>query len=282
MPLKDILLHIDCYPEPTAPDAIAQAVGFASAIGGALSALAVKIHVRAPSNWLAERLIHLSDIVAREEGKSADAVEAALAQFTAKAKAAGVFAQAIATTANLYLVGEHVAELSRSRDLCLVPIGDALDHSRALAEAVIFGSGRPTVLYRPGPASLPTRPLGTIVLAWDGSRCAARAMADALPLLTSAREVRVVTVTNEKPEARTGMAADAVRHLEAHGVTAVLDEIDASGRPIGPVLEDYVRRHGADILVMGAYGRSRVREFILGGATEYMLHAPKVPLLLSH
>jgi nucleotide-binding universal stress UspA family protein len=282
MPLKDILLHIDCYPEPTPPEAIEQAVQFASAIGGTLSALAVQIHVRAPSNWLAERLIHLSDIVSREEAKSADAAEAGLALFTAKAKAAGVMGEAVLSNANLYLVGDHVAERSRTRDLCLVPVGDALDHSRALAEAVIFGSGRPTLLFQPGAASLPRTQLGSVVLAWDGSRCAARAMADALPLLVSAREVRVLTVTNEKPEARAGIGADALRHLRAHGVAAIADEVDASERQIGPVLEDYVRRHSSEILVMGAYGRSKVREFILGGATEYMLHAPKVPLLLSH
>jgi nucleotide-binding universal stress UspA family protein len=282
MPLKDILLHIDCYPKPTPPEAIEQAIRFTSAIGGTLSALAVQIHVRAPSNWLAERLIHLSDIVSREEAKSADAAEAALALFTVKAKAAGVMGDAVLSNANLYLVGEHVAERSRTRDLCLVPVGDALDHSRALAEAVIFGSGRPTLIFQPGAASLPRATLGSVVLAWDGSRCAARAMADALPLLVKAREVRVLTVTNEKPEARVGIAADAVRHFQAHGVAAVVDEVDASERQIGPVLEDYVRRHSSDILVMGAYGRSRVREFILGGATEYMLHAPKVPLFLSH
>jgi nucleotide-binding universal stress UspA family protein len=282
MPLKDILLHIDCYPEPTAPEAIEQAIQFTSVIGGTLSALAVQIHLPAPSNWLAERLIHLSDIASREEAKSADAAEAALALFTAKAKAAGVMGEAVLSKANLNLVGDHVAERSRTRDLCLIPLGDAFDHSRALAEAVIFGSGRPTLLFRPGAASLPSAALSSIVLAWDGSRCAARAMADALPVLMSAREVRVLTVTNEKPEARTGIGAAAVRHLQSHGVAAVLEEVDASERQIGPILEDYVRRHSSDILVMGAYGRSRVREFILGGATEYMLHAPKIPLLLSH
>jgi nucleotide-binding universal stress UspA family protein len=282
MPLKDILLHIDSYPEPTPPEAIAQAVQFAAAIGGTLSALAVRIHVRAPTNWLAERLIHLSDVVSQEEAKSADACEAGLALFTANATAAGVMGEAIASSANLYLMDEHAAERSRTRDLCMVCLGNALDHSRALAEAVIFGSGRPALLFRPGAASLPRSALGTVVLAWDGSRSAARAMADALPILTAAREVRVLTVTNEKPETRPGIGAEAVRHLRTHGANAVVDEVDASERRIGLVLEDYIRRHGADILVMGAYGRARVREFILGGATEYMLHAPKTPLLLSH
>src|SRR5690606_35811509 len=133
---------------------------------------------------------------------------------------------------------------------------------------VVFGSGRPTLVFRPAGAPLPEQGLGTVVLAWDGSRSAARVMADALPLLAKAREVRVLTVVNEKPEARSGLGADVVRHLQAHGVTALAEEVDAARQSIGKVLEVYASQHGADLLVMGAYGRSRVREFILGGATE--------------
>ena len=107
-------------------------------------------------------------------------------------------------------------------------------------------------------------------------------MADALPVLGKAREVRILTVINEKPAARAGLGQDVQRHLEAHGVSAAVDEVDAGGRRIGQVFEDYLAGRDADLFVMGAYGRSRAREFILGGATEHMLHDPRVPLLLSH
>ena len=107
-------------------------------------------------------------------------------------------------------------------------------------------------------------------------------MRDALPLLTKAREVRVLTVVGEKPGARAGLGEDASRHLSAHGVAAVVDEVDPDGRRVGQVLEDYVGKCGCDLLVMGAYGRSRVREFILGGATEHMLSHLTAPVLLSH
>ncbi|MNE04079.1 Universal stress protein family protein [compost metagenome] len=92
----------------------------------------------------------------------------------------------------------------------------------------------------------------------------------------------MLTVINEKPDARAGLGEEAVRHLKAHGVNAVAVEVDASGRRIGPVLDDYVAQRGSDLLIMGAYGRSKMREFILGGATEHMLHDPQTPLLLSH
>lgn len=131
-------------------------------------------------------------------------------------------------------------------------------------------------------ADLPRDSLGLVVLAWDNSRSAARALADALPLLVKAREVRVFTVVNDKPLACAGAGRDAVRHLLAHGVKAVVDEVDGQGRPIGQVLDAYVGEHHADLLVMGGYGRSRVREFILGGATEHMLSGSRAPLFLSH
>ena len=95
-------------------------------------------------------------------------------------------------------------------------------------------------------------------------------------------EVRVLTVVNDKPDARSGVGVDVVRHLKAHGVNAMADEVEADNRRIGRVLEEYAADCRSDLLVMGAYGRSRVREFILGGATEHMLRDPKVPLFLAH
>lgn len=282
MPMRDLLLQIDSYPEATSPEAIEQAAMFASAIGGVLSALAVEVEIRAPSNRLADYLIGLSRLAEDEEQKSRQACHSALEVFSAKAKAAGVLGEALHGRSDLYCIGDYVAKRARSRDLCIVPIVDQADGQRSIAEDVVFGSGRPVLLFRPGRADLPSGGLSTVVLAWDGSRSAARAMADALPVMLKAREVRVLTVINEKPAARSGLGHDAVRHLKAHGVNAVIDEVDASGRRIGQVLEDQVAKCKSDLLVMGAYGRSRVREFILGGATEHMLRDPKVALLLSH
>lgn len=280
--MKDILLQIDSYPEPTSREAIEQACRFAAAAGGTLSALAVEIDIRIPTNRLADFLIDLTQQAEEEEQKSRGACQAALATFTKAATASGVLGQALTGKADLYAVGDYVAKRARTRDLCIVPVVNQIDGQRSVAEDVVFGSGRPTLLFRPGVADLLSHGLSTVVLAWDGSRSAARVMADALPLLPKAREVRVLTVLNEKPEAHSGLGDDVVRHLKAHGVNALADEVDAEKRPIGEVLATYAERHGSDLLVMGAYGRSRVREFILGGATEYMLHDPKVPLLLSH
>src|SRR4029079_14923093 len=111
---------------------------------------------------------------------------------------------------------------------------------------------------------------------------ASRAVADALPILERAERVCVVTVTDEKVIDDKRWGAELATHLDRHDRDRVLEAIDAAGRKIGAVLESYVNSHNADLLVMGAYGHSRIREFILGGATKSMLARPPLPILLSH
>lgn len=282
MPLKDILLHLDSYPEATPAEAIDQAVRFVAALGGVLSAIAVEVDIRPPSNRLADYLIGLSHMAVEEERKSRGFCTATLETFTSKAREAGVLGEAIHAKADLYAVGEYVAERSRTRDLCIVPVASQSDGQRSVVEAVAFGSGRPVLTFSPGVADLPISGLGTVVLAWDGSRTAARAMADAMPIMRTARVVKVLTVTNDKASARSGLGKDVVRHLGTHGISAVAEEVDRGERRIGLVFADYIAANRPDLFVMGAYGHSRAREFILGGATEHMLDHPMVPMLLSH
>ncbi len=278
----DILLHLDSYPDPSPTDAIGQGVAFGASLDGIVTALAIHVEIRVPRNPVAEYLINVSKLAGAEEGKSLETCQRLLADFSTQAKAAGMPGNGLVERANLNMVGEHVALRARTRDLCLVPIVEPLDDQRAVAEAVIFGSGRPAVVFWPALAALPTRGLGTVVLAWDGSRTAARAMADALPVLRKAKKVLVFTAVNEKPAAAHGAGADAVRYLGGRGVAAVAEEADSKHQSIGRTLDAYVRDAGADLLVMGAYGHSKMREFILGGATGHVLSNPKVPVLLSH
>jgi nucleotide-binding universal stress UspA family protein len=282
MPLHDILLHLDTYPEATPPEAISQAVRFAAALGGVLSAIAVEVDIQPPSNRLADRLIGLSQMVAEEERKSRGFCTETLETFTSKAREAGVLGEAIHAKAEIYAVGAYVAERSRTRDLCIVPVASQSDGQRSVVEAVAFGSGRPVLTFCPGGVDFPLSGPGTVVVAWDGSRTAARAMADAMPIIRTAREVKVLTVTNDKLSARSGLGKDVVRHLGTHGISAVAEEVDRDGRQTGLVFAEYIATTRPDLFVMGAYGHSRAREFILGGATEHMLGHPTVSMLLSH
>ena len=280
--MKDILFHFDSYPDPTPIEAIDQAVRFARVLGAEITALAVQVDFKPPGNWLAERLVNLSGICAQEEQKSLANCKAAFAAFLEKAAAANLKGSTLLAKSEQALLGDEVSVRARSRDLCLVPMVDSFDGQRSVVEAVLFQSGRPVLIFRPGVADLPAREPQTVVLAWDGSRQAARAMSDALPILKMATQVRVLTVIKEKPEATSGLGADVVRHLVVHGVNAVADEVDIGQRKVGPAISEYVKTHGADLLVMGGYGRSKLREFILGGATQHLLHEPRVAIMLSH
>ena len=91
-----------------------------------------------------------------------------------------------------------------------------------------------------------------------------------------------MTVFNEKDLSVRHSAEEVAKNLSRHGVVATVDEVDAAARPIGEVLASHVASCGADVLVMGAYGHSRIREFILGGATRSLLARPPLPILFSH
>lgn len=127
------------------------------------------------------------------------------------------------------------------------------------AEAVIIGFGKPTLVLpeRPRKKSLE---LNTVVVAWDFSRTATRAIADAMPVLQKAKRVQVVTVLNEKALGTTHSADEVAKNLSRHGIDTTVDEVDAAAWSIGEVLESHATSCASDILVMGTYGHSRLRE----------------------
>jgi len=282
MTYPDMLLHIDTYPTPTTDESIEAAISLASSLDGKLTGLGIEVDIPVRSNRLADYLIGLSAMAVEEEAKSRRACRDGLASFTTKATTAGVFRASIAARVNHFEVAEHVAKAARTYDLCLLPFAAGYNGQREIAQEVVFSSGRPALIFLPGTAAGLAKGPGVVVVAWDGSRSAARAMADALPILSRAEQVRVLTILDEKPDVTASMGTEAQRHLQAHGVTAVVDSVDAGGLSIGKVLDRYLEQHAPDLLVMGAYGHSRAREFLLGGATEHTLKHPLCPVFFSH
>ena len=281
MAFGDLLLHLDSYPEPTREADIDAAIAFAAAIGGKLTALGIRVTIPAESNRIADYLIGLSKIVREQEKQSHIAAREGLEAFTRKATHAGVYSDALLARADLYDVPDLVARVARTRDMCLIPMSGRFTGQHEVAQTAIFDSGRSVLIFK-GRKRTFRKGLGKVVIAWDASAFAARAVAEALPFLSHATEVRVLTVIGEKPSAHAGLGVDLVRHLSAYGVAASMDEIDADGRSIGDVFDTYLTAQAADLLVMGAYGRSQLLELILGGATEHMLWANRVPTLLAH
>jgi nucleotide-binding universal stress UspA family protein len=279
MAFKDILLTLTSYPEPTPVSVVDDAVSIAVALDAHLAAISCEVHVEVPGNLFAGKIIDIPGMVAREAAKSRKNARDLLAAFEAAAQKAGVRHEFILEKCATHRMPALLVDYARLRDLTIMPVPESYD--QWYAEEVIFESGRPTLILPTAPRSRPFQ-LDTVGVAWDFSRTAARAVSDALPLLETAKRVRVVTVTNEKALASKNSAEELAKNLARHGIDVVLDEVDAEGKPIGEVFEAYVLSRGIDVLVMGAYGHSRWREFVLGGATKSLLSRPPVPIFFSH
>lgn len=281
MTIKDILLALTTYPEPTPISVVDEAIAFALALEARISALACEIKIRVPANMLANVLLDIPAWVAVEAKKSSINTKSLLVAFQDTAEKHGVFQDKILEHCLPSEVEDLLIEYARLRDLTVVPMPEREYGDRSYAESIIFGSGRPTLVI---PHAKPAHAfkLDTVVVAWDFSRPAARAIADALSILQRSTRVWVLTITNEKVIDTNRSGAELAKHLARHGVEIILDTVDATGRGIGSVLEEYVTLRNADLLVMGAYGHSRVRDLILGGATKSMLSKPPLPVFLSH
>jgi len=167
----------------------------------------------------------------------------------------------------------------RTSDVCVLPLPPD-GEQRLLVEDWLFHVGRPCLIYPDAVASVFS--LDTIVISWDCSRSAARAVADALPFLKSAKKVCIVTVRGEKDLPVEDVRTRLIDYLGAHGVHPAAEDVDVEGTTIGRAILDHAAGARADLLVMGGYGHSRTREFLLGGATKAVLDAAAMPLLMSH
>jgi nucleotide-binding universal stress UspA family protein len=155
--------------------------------------------------------------------------------------------------------------------------GDAPPDLIAVLEATLFGAGRPLLLVPPTPpATIGER----VAIAWNDGAEAARAVAGALPFLDTAKAVHVLTAESRRiaPEA----AQDLAGYLQWRGIAAERQPVAATGEPVAEALLQAAGAAGADLLVMGGYGRTRLSELVLGGVTRHVLNHPTLPVLMAH
>jgi len=276
MSYRRIHFLISAHGTPTSLAAIDFACGFAHGIGAALDVTLPQVDVKAPQNWIAGKVmagIAIEDTISAKRTELNEYLKQ-------KCEAAGVGLSISSVTIDWPGGAPSLATFGRTSDLCLLGLRRSPVADIAEIEPWLFSTGRPCLLYPD--TGTEGCSMDTVAIAWDMSRSAARAVGDALPLLKGAKSVQVLVGRGEKAIESSRPAASLVGYLSAHGISAAVDEFDVSGQKIGDALLGRAAHHKADMLVMGAFGHSRLREFVLGGATRRILDASSIPLLMSH
>jgi nucleotide-binding universal stress UspA family protein len=207
--------------------------------------------------------------------------ERAVGAFESRARLAGVTYQSRILTEYMPETAAMFGAMARHHDLSVVAQSEPGDEGieSLTIQSALFDSGRP-VLVVPYIQKEGIK-LDRVMVCWDGSRSAARAVADALPLLRRAGQVDVVTV--ERKERRNDLrGAQIAEHLARHKVKVDLKSVVAPDSETASVILSQAADTDADLIVMGGYGHSRLREFVLGGATRDMLGAMTAPVLMAH
>jgi len=275
MALKDLLVHVhsEAFSGATVDAAIALAARHDAHLVG--------LGVRAPADMPTYAEARLPDSVIdilneREDTRLADAE----AMFVSRAKHAGRDDRS-EWREDSGLPAQTLSLHARYADLVVTAQSQPDSSDRRfidLTEDVLIASGRPVLVI---PAIGAKAPIGNMVaVAWNGSREAARALADAMPLLDKAKSVEIFIAGD--PELGDLPGADIAAHLARHGMKVDVYRSPGSEVSVGDALLNRVAETGADLIVMGGYGRSRFREFILGGVTRHILQHMTVPVLMSH
>jgi nucleotide-binding universal stress UspA family protein len=255
----------------------AYAAELASANGAHLSILVGLCRLSLPSAGMVAEAQSLVAQANKEREKSAQELADTLYRM---AKAAGVSASAKVITGQFGELCTRVLSLARTSDLTLMqPSDGAMSIRQGVLEEMLFNSGRPVVIV---PQTANTSIDGKIVVAWDGSSKSARAIGDAMPFIERAQEVEIVTVEGDPNKAKQIEGSDIAPHISRHAHNVRLTNLTCKDGDVGRVISEHVSMTRADLLVMGAYGHSRLRQFILGGVTSSMIRNPPVPVLMSY
>lgn len=272
------LLPLVTYTDPNSDAVAANAVAVARQIGASIHALAINVDIPNMSSAVPRALLNVPDMIREAEARSRKRGEHLLAAVKDQTGAAGVDVTTEAIGETPPLLSATAAIHARYYDLALLGWEKDNATARATVESVVFGSGRPAVVL---PEAQAPQDFNHIAVAWDGSRVAARALADAQMFLGSATRISVLTVVDDKPLER-DVGDRLAGTLGKRGFDAAAVPLRREGRPIAELLQASAIERGASLLVMGGFGHSRIRDFVLGGATEGALNDLRLPVLISH
>ncbi|RFB78523.1 universal stress protein [Methylovirgula sp. 4M-Z18] len=276
MGLKDIAVFIDS--DAKADRATAYALSLARSFDAHVTGIATAIDMLIPAPMMGEIP---SDVFVAAFEKAQDVAKQACANFAAAAKRQHLLYDTHLIAGLPGAVYERFARFIRHFDLTVIqqPTPETLGDEAAFIETALFRSGRPALVV-PHNWDKPFK-CERIIVAWNQSPPAARAISDALPLLKLAKSVEVVTVENSAETDIDLPGFNITRHLARYNVNAKLNKLSGKTDVATQVLS---RLHEleSDLLVMGGYGHSRISEFIWGGATRGILKAMTAPVFIAH
>jgi nucleotide-binding universal stress UspA family protein len=275
--IKDLVVNLTGgHPQDFAAD---YAISLAQAFEAHLVGIGFIYEPIVPGSVLGGVPTDLIEIQREENSKTA---KAAIARFEERARASNLVPESRLIDASIAGAADLFGRIARRFDIAVA--GQARREQGAseelLIEGALFGSGRPVIVV-PVTQTAPVK-LDRVMLCWDGSRPAARAIADAIPFMTRANAVEIVVVIGERDKSGEITGANMKWHLARHGIDVEIKRIAAGGADAQSTIVKHATESGADFLVMGGYGHSRLREFILGGVTRSILRAMPVPVLMSH
>ena len=276
---KEVFVPLVTYPDPISEQAASNALAIAKHLEAEPFATVLTVEIAEVSSALGRILLNVPEMIREAEAKSRAHASKLVSFIKRRATQEGVTVSTSEASAPQAEFGNVAAEIARYYDLSIVPCDGQNEAARVIAEALVFSSGRPVILV-PGTPQLQS--LDRVMIAWDGSAVAARAASDAQPLLHRASHVSIVTVVDEKPINNNDIGKQLAEKLNRRGLAAEAISITAEDCPIGETLQAHALETDAGLLVMGGYGHSRLRDFVLGGATEYVLSELRLPILISH
>jgi nucleotide-binding universal stress UspA family protein len=278
MPDRIAYLPLDTQADPIPDAAILGALAIAAGFGCKIHAVNLAVDVPPVASPLGGFMLNVEGMARAVEERS----RATCQRQTELIEAAPTAGSVVAVVTRAVGMGgalSAAATEARLFDLSLVPVASTSTAPQDMARALVFDSGLPVLLV---PEAAEPAPLDHIAIAWDGGRVAARALQDALRLLSPGGRISVLTVQGEKALAGTDPAGTLAAALQRRGHDAVAVSVALDGRRIAEALQDAAREAGAPLLAMGGFGHSRIRDFILGGATLGVLSQLRMPVLLSH
>jgi nucleotide-binding universal stress UspA family protein len=279
MPIKDVFLPLIGQPRAQALAAIEKCVAVAADLGARVTGLALE-----DDDFVRPKVVFPQDAEAAELSavREVGDMQQLLNAFINAASRIGVRAQSRSGRVPADQIASTLAEHARFSDLTLVPVKPHDSRTENIVETFLFESGRPLLLCPEQHVEVLRPEIENVMIAWDHSARAARAIGDALPILQAANAVRVVTATDDNTDEVMQSGTSLVDHLREHGVYASFETVKGSGSSIGKVLGNWAQSHGIDAIVMGAYHHSRLNEVVWGGVTKSVIGQPPCWVMMSH